>query len=84
MKRIVGLPGEAVEVKEGRVFVDGQPLEEPYLPLHIHTYSPNSGALAVRLLKDQYYVMGDNRPTSEDSRSYGPLSRSQIVGLLVK
>jgi signal peptidase I len=84
VKRIVGLPGEAIQLREGRVFINGQTLEEPYLAPGTRTYSPDWRGLTIDLDVSQYFVLGDNRPSSEDSRSYGPLSRKHIVGLIVK
>jgi signal peptidase I len=80
LKRIVGLPGETVQLWRGRVFINRQMLVEPYLPKHTYTYPierARRGATFV-LGDDEYFVLGDNRPRSADSRSYGPVTRSQI------
>lgn len=75
IKRVIGLPGETVEVQGGRVLVDGKPLLEPYLS------TPMTGAMApVRLGPGQYFVMGDNRALSLDSRAFGPIHKGQFVG----
>lgn len=74
IKRIVGLPAERVEVREGAVWIDGYRLEEPYLV----STTPYSGAW--ELGADEYFVLGDNRPNSSDSHSWGLLSRDRIVG----
>jgi signal peptidase I len=80
IKRVVGLPGETVELRDDRVLVDGQPIEEAYL-----SSGAGTGATApVRLGPDQFYVLGDSRTTSLDSRSTGPIVRSDIVGVVVK
>lgn len=76
IKRIIGLPGEAVDVRDGRVFIDGAPLDEPYL-LGAPT---GGGGGPVVLDPDAYYVLGDNRGNSSDSRVHGPLPRDHIVG----
>ncbi|MFN8423640.1 MAG: signal peptidase I [Anaerolineae bacterium] len=76
IKRVIGLPGETVEVRDGSVWIDGRRLDEPYL----HG-TPTGGGDAPRTLgPDEYYVLGDNRGNSSDSRIHGPLKRSHIVG----
>lgn len=76
VKRVVGVPGDSVSVREGHVEIDGVPVEEPYL-IGAET-TPDSGPIV--LGPDDYYVMGDNRSNSVDSRAYGPLPRDRIVG----
>jgi signal peptidase I len=74
IKRIIGLPGETLEVRNGTVYVDGLPLDEPYV-------APGSDMeSAIQLGPDQYYVMGDNRSNSSDSRNFGPIELGNIVG----
>jgi signal peptidase I len=76
VKRVIGLPGDTVEVKpDGTVYVNGQKLDEPYLPPH---HSGTSGTWTVP--EDQYFVMGDNRSASLDSRAKGPVPRNKIIG----
>ena len=77
IKRVVGRPGETVEGREGRVFIDGEPLNEPYLRPGVVT----SDFPPVHLGKDQLFLMGDNRPNSSDSRSFGPVDRSRLVAV---
>ena len=83
IKRVIGLPGEKIEIRNGRVFVvnqghpEGVMLDESYLPENLVT----SGGI-VMLAEDQYFVMGDNRLHSLDSRRWGPLSAESIVGLV--
>lgn len=75
VKRIVGLPGETVSIQAGRVFVDGQPLAEPYKTFVAH------GDMPPRFVPhDQFFVLGDNRDFSDDSRFWGDLPRGSIVG----
>lgn len=75
IKRVIGLPGETVEVHDGRVFIDGQPLDEPYLPtLFMRDYGP------AQVPPEYIFVMGDNRGASNDSRIFGPVSQDSIVG----
>lgn len=75
IKRIVGLPSEKIEIKNGNVFINGQVLDEtPY-------YSgETAGNTSVILEQDQYFVLGDNREKSFDSRSFGPINKSEIEG----
>ena len=76
VKRVVGLPGELVEIENGLVSIDGQPLDEPYVAY------PSSESMAVQLEADQYMVMGDNRAVSYDSREadMGMLSKADFAG----
>jgi signal peptidase I len=74
IKRIIGLPGETIEISNGQVQVDGVPLEEPYVLYESH-YSVH-----YELGPDDYFVLGDNRPNSDDSHNWGTLERDQIVG----
>lgn len=78
VKRVVGLPGETISFAEGTVLIDGQPLAEPYLdPLRTRRHQTRG---PVTLGDDEYFVLGDNRDGSHDSRSVGPLHRRMIVG----
>jgi signal peptidase I len=74
IKRIVGLPGERIEVREGKVWVDGVVLDEPY----VSSVPGYSGSWV--LGEGEYLVLGDNRNNSSDSHSWGPLGKDQIVG----
>ena len=80
LKRVIGLPGETVSEKNGFFYVDGRKLAEPYLDL----YSRDSvTATWPRLAAEQYFVMGDNRLASCDSRTWGPVPRSSFIGPVV-
>lgn len=76
IKRVVGLPGETVEGREGSVYVNGRPLAEPYLPTGIttHPFAP------IHIPANHVFVMGDNRGDSRDGRAFGPISEDLIVG----
>jgi signal peptidase I len=76
VKRIVGTPGEIVEIREPALVVDGRPLEEA----HAARGRGQQSAGLIHLADGEYFVMGDNRPNSIDSRSWGPLQREQIIG----
>ena len=75
VKRVVGLPGETVEVRDGRVYIDGTLLPEPYL-----TKFDESDEGPVSVPEGHYFVLGDNRAVSYDSRYMGPIRMEQIVG----
>jgi signal peptidase I len=77
IKRIIGLPGETVSIASGVVSVNGQPLEEPYIA------APPNYVNAWTLGPDQYFVLGDNRNSSSDSHSWGPLERRHLIGKAV-
>jgi signal peptidase I len=75
IKRIIGLPGDTIQTTSSRVIVDGQVLQEPYV-----NQAFNSDNETCKLGPDQFFVMGDNRGNSLDSRTWGPLDKSYIVG----
>ncbi|HXE80502.1 MAG TPA: signal peptidase I [Vicinamibacterales bacterium] len=86
IKRVIGLPGETLEIRAKKVYINGEPLDEPY----VHFLSPPSGSSAsydvrerygpVVVPADHYFVMGDNRDNSQDSRWWGFLPRHYIKG----
>lgn len=78
LKRVIGLPGETVTLQDGRVYIDGELLEEDYVA-EFCTYSSCNGVW--RLGPDQYFVLGDNRTHSLDSHSFGPVARDAIIGV---
>ncbi len=80
IKRVVGLPGEAVEIRQGAVYVNDKIVLEPYVPLQ---YEDLSDFGPVRVPKDSYFVMGDHRISSNDSRVFGPVASRFIYGRAV-
>lgn len=75
IKRVIALPGETIEIHDGKVYIDGHPLDEPYLN---HRTGGSFGPLTIP--EGQVFVMGDNRGASNDSRSFGPVPLENIVG----
>jgi signal peptidase I len=82
IKRIVGLPGEIIEVKGGVVFINGSKLDESYLPDSFTTSEKSflRDGVPYPIPTDYYMVFGDNRNYSSDSREWGPVSKKAIVG----
>ena len=78
VKRIIGLPGETVEVRNGKVFIDGKELNEPYLDT-IHNQNLRDNVVKV-VDQHYYFVMGDNRDNSSDSRVWGLVPEKYIYG----
>ncbi len=82
IKRIVGLPGDTIDIRDGEVFVNGKLLEEPYVDSR---YNESKRSLApLKLDENRYFVIGDNRDNSSDSRFWGPVERKLIYGKYVK
>jgi signal peptidase I len=94
IKRVIGLPGETLEVREKKVYINGKPLDEPY----VHFLQPPSGVSElsevtsfdvrerygpVTVPQNQYFMMGDNRDNSQDSRYWGFLPRELVKGRAV-
>jgi signal peptidase I len=80
LKRVIGLPHEHITFLLGEVFVDGRMLREPYLGPDTTTFSWEKRSLVAG--DDEYVLLGDNRLVSRDSRSFGPIPRGQIVGIV--
>ena len=80
IKRVVGLPGETVEVRKGTVHIDGRALSEPYVP---HRYRDRASHSPVTVPDGAYYLLGDHRITSNDSRTWGTVDKGFIRGKAV-
>jgi len=82
VKRVIALPGDTVQVLNGRVYVRGRPVEEPYLQPGCETGAWGTWSGMRVLEAERYFVLGDNRGESLDSRMFGPVRREWIVGML--
>ena len=80
IKRVVGLPGETIEIRDGHLYINGDELADQYVPAG-YIDSSNYGPRKIPL--GEYFVMGDHRDSSNDSRVFGPVSRSFIYGKAV-
>ena len=79
VKRVIGLPGEHIKIEDGVVYIDGSPVQEPYVNGQAGTYC--SGAYCeLAIPEGDYFVMGDNRAASSDSRTWGMLPGEDIIG----
>ena len=80
VKRVIGLPGETIESRSGVTYIDGEPIDESFLAEHnIQRYAQQDFGPVV-IPEDSYFVMGDNRDNSNDSRAVGCISKDRIVG----
>lgn len=82
IKRIIGLPGDTVQIKDGYVYVNGQLLNEPYEPKEYRTTGEAfmQDGQTVTVPQESYFVLGDNRPGSSDSRDWGFVTKNKIIG----
>lgn len=76
IKRVIGLPGEVIEVVDNKLYIDGKHYKEPYLDEDVETYD-----FSEKVSDDCYFVMGDNREKSKDSRIIGCVSKDKIEGI---
>lgn len=77
IKRVIGLPGDHIQIIDGYVWVNGKKLHEPYVPAR---YRGHDSMPLMKVPKGYYFVMGDHRSISYDSRAFGPVKRSLIYG----
>jgi len=78
IKRVIGLPNDKIEFKSSKIFINGEALEERYLSAEVETLPV--GEYRIILEENQYFVIGDNRSFSSDSRRWGPILREDIIG----
>lgn len=81
IKRVLAVPGDTVQVDNNKIIVNGIPLNEPYIPADYQTLpGAYTKGRTITLGPDEYFVSGDNRPYSSDSRAWGPINKTDIVG----
>jgi signal peptidase I len=80
IKRVIALPGDQLRVEHGSVWLNGKPLSEPYVPLE---YRDNRSMAEIVVPPGSYFMMGDHRSISSDSRDFGPVERELIYGKAV-
>ncbi|MFQ5880346.1 MAG: signal peptidase I [Dehalococcoidia bacterium] len=80
IKRIIGQPGDTVEIRDGTVFINGALLEEPYASGRTNCHGGRQRCGPLTLGEGRYYVLGDNRTSSSDSRLWGPVPEGDIIG----
>ena len=76
VKRVIGLPGETVDIENGQVFIDGEALDEPYIREPMIPEEP----MHFEVPEGCYFVLGDNRENSQDSRVFGAVRKEEITG----
>ena len=85
VKRVVAVAGDEIQIKDGRISINGKPVREPYLQAGTPTFAgPYLEQQEFVCAQDQFFVLGDNRNNSVDSRAYGPIPRRAILGLIVR
>lgn len=81
IKRILAVPGDTVEVKDNAIWINGQRLPEPYIPADFPIMPGNATkGTSLYMGADEYFAVGDNRPYSSDSRAWGAITKSDIIG----
>lgn len=84
VKRLIGLPGERIAVREGKVYINGEALTEPYVLQDPHGVVPHSNMPERLVGEDEFFALGDNRNNSNDSRFWGAVPRRNLIGSVVK
>ena len=80
IKRVIGMPGDTIKIAREGIYVNGQLLEEDYIPLESKSFTyKDRGYTNVKLGSNEYYIVGDNREVSYDSRSFGPVKTDDIL-----
>lgn len=77
IKRVIGLPGETVAIKKGKIYINDKVIDDEY------AYGETSDYNKVTLADDEYFILGDNRLISKDSRYFGPIKENEIKGKIV-
>lgn len=82
IKRIIAVPGDTLKIEDNNVFVNGQKLNETYLPPNTQTHTGTfiSESTDIKVGANQFFVFGDNRDHSSDSREWGPVTKEELVG----
>jgi signal peptidase I len=80
IKRVIALPGDRLRIDHGQVWLNGKPLREKYVP---EEYCDSRSMAEIVIPEDSYFMMGDHRSISSDSREFGPVDRSLIYGKAV-
>jgi len=82
IKRVIGLPGETVSIISGKIHVNGREISEIYLPENRLTYGGRflDDNMTISVPDGRYFVLGDNRPHSSDSRDFGPIAKEEFIG----
>ena len=82
IKRVLGIPGDSISVHDNAIWINGQAVPEPYIPADNYTKEAEftRGGREFILGPEEYFLVGDNRPHSHDSRAFGPVNRQEIVG----
>ncbi len=84
IKRIIGLPGDTIMIKDSEVYVNGVQLSEPYIAAKTNVWEGgfSKDGEATTVPEGMLFVMGDNRPRSSDSREFGPVTQESVIGLV--
>lgn len=82
IKRVIGLPGDIIKIQSGKIYVNGKLLKESYIDASVYTSGSNflPEGKEYKVPDGMWFVMGDNRPHSSDSRAWGPITKKDITG----